>query len=64
MQKSKLNDWIYIYYIKNNLLLYDRTVSRTGLGPVRAKQKVQEWKERGYEAFYTIGTLPKEPALS
>ena len=60
--ESNLNDWIYIYYIRNGDLVYDRTVSRTGLGPWRAKQRVEEYKSRGYEAFYTIGTLAEEPA--
>lgn len=61
---SNLNQWIYIHYIKDNQLIYDRTVSRTGLGPPRAKQRVAELEARGYEAFYTIGTPTKEPALS
>lgn len=62
--KSDLNDWIYIYYIKDGLLIYDRTVSRKGLGPGRAKQVVEEHEKRGHESFYTIGTIPREPALS
>jgi hypothetical protein len=61
---SNLNCWIYIYFIKDDLLIYDRTVSRQGLGPNRAKQRVEELEARGYESFYTIGTLPSEPALS
>jgi len=60
----ELNQWIYIYYIKDDLLFYDRTVSRTGLGPDRAKRRVQELEARGYEAFYTIGTLARAEALS
>ena len=60
----KLNNWIYIYFIKDEYLIYDRTVSRYGLGPSRAKQRVEELNERGYEAFYTIGTLTREPAFS
>lgn len=62
---SDLNDWIYIYRItKCGSLIYDRTVSRYGLGPRRAKEIVKQIEERGEEGFYTIGTLPREPALS
>jgi hypothetical protein len=62
---SKLNDWIYIYRItKDGFLICDRTVSRYGLGPNRAKEVVKEIEKRGEEGFYTIGTLTKEPALS
>lgn len=61
---EKLNDWIYIYFIKDDLLIYDRTVSRTGLGPDRAKYVVRQWEDRGYESFYTIGTIPRKAALS
>jgi hypothetical protein len=61
---SKLNDWIYIYYIKDNCLIYDRTVSRSGLGPHEAKERVAINEKRGYESFYTIGTLTKEPTFS
>jgi hypothetical protein len=62
---SDLNDWIYIYRItKDGHLIYDRTVSRYGLGPKRAKDRVIEIEKRGEEGFYTIGTLTKEPALS
>ena len=61
---SDLNDWIYIYFIKDGELFYDRTVSRTGLGPSRAKQRVEEQEARGYEAFYTIGGLARTPAYS
>ena len=61
---EELNDWIYIYYIKGDLLIYDRTVSRGGLGPDRAKEVVERWKTRGYESFYTIGTLARKDALS
>lgn len=53
-----LNQWIYIYSIKDGYLSYDRTVSRTGLGPARAKERVAELEKYGYEAFYTIGTTP------
>lgn len=59
-----LNDWIYIYFIKDGLLIYDRTVSRGGLGPDRAREVVARWNKRGYESFYTIGTIPRTPALS
>lgn len=61
---SNLNDWIYIYYIRDGLLRYDRSVSRHGLGLSRAKQVVCEWEKRGCESFYTIGTLTKTEALS
>lgn len=65
MDSSKdLNDWIYIYFIRGGMLHYDRTVSRYGLGPVRAKEVVEEWERRGCESFYTIGTLARTPALS
>lgn len=60
---SNLNQFIYIYVIKDGKLLYDRTVSRFGLGPQRAKQVVDEHEKRGNESFYTIGTLTKEPSL-
>ena len=56
---KKPGEWIYIYFIKGDCLIYDRTVSRIGLGPDRAKQVVKEHEERGNEAFYTIGvTVP------
>lgn len=58
-----INQWVYIYYIKDDLILYDRTVSRTRLGPDRAKRRVEELESKGYEAFYTIGTIIPE-ALS
>lgn len=61
---SNLNKWIYIYYIKDDRLFFDRSVSRKGLGPIRAKQRVKENEKRGYESFYTIGTIPREPALA
>lgn len=61
---SNLNDWIYVYYIRDGLLIFDRSVSRTGLGPSRADELVKEHRARGYEAFYTIGTLTRTPALS
>ena len=61
---SELSDWIYIYIIRgDNLLIYDRTVSRKGLGPGRAKERVAELESMGYEAFFTIGTLTKVSAL-
>ena len=60
---SNLNDWIYIYFIKDGNLIYDRTVSRTGLGPDRAKQVVEQHQKRGFESFYTIGTLTRDPAF-
>lgn len=53
------NDWIYIYYILEDKIICDRTVSRTGLGPQRAEQVVKKWREVGHEAFYTIGTAIK-----
>ena len=58
-----LNQWIYVYVIKDGNLIYDRTVSRSGLGPSRAKEIVYEHESRGNESFYTIGTLPREPAF-
>jgi len=64
MSTEKLNDWIYIYFIKDGLLIYDRTVSRYGLGPSRANQRVEELNARGHESFYTIGTLARMEALS
>ena len=59
-----LNQWIYIYKIADGLLIFDRSVSRHGLGPGRAKQRVEELEKQGYEAFYTIGTVTKQEALS
>ena len=32
-------------------------------GPKRAKEVVETWKTRGYESFYTIGTLMKQSAI-
>jgi hypothetical protein len=61
---SKLNPHIYIYYIKDDCLIYDRSVSRSGLGPREAKERVTINEKRGYESFYTIGTLAKEPAFN
>ncbi len=61
---SNLNDWIYVYYIRDDLLLYDRSVSRQGLGLNRAKELVDQWEKKGCESFYTIGTLTKKDALS
>lgn len=56
---KKPNDWIYIYYISEcgNYTVYDRTVSRTGLGPARAKQRVEELAKIGKEGFYIIGSI-------
>lgn len=51
----KPNSWIYIYYVVDDKIIFDRSVSRTGLGPVRAKQKVAELEKTYGEAFYTIG---------
>lgn len=50
-------DWIHIYYISKDGegIIYDRTVSRTGLGPARAKQVIEQWEVAGREAFYVIG---------
>ena len=59
-----LNQWIYIYYIMNEQLIYDRTVARYGEGPERAEQRVVQLRGLGHEAFYTIGTIPRTPALS
>ena len=59
-----LNQWIYIYFIRDGFLHYDRTVSRYGIGLERAKEVVKEWEKRGCESFYTIGTLPRTSALS
>ncbi len=61
--KRELNDCIYIYEIRDGFLHYDRTVSRYGLGPMRAKQRVKEIEDRGREAFYTIGTLARMNAF-
>ncbi len=58
-----LNDWIYIYYIRDGNLMYDRTVSRYGLGPSRAREVVDAINKRGDEGFYTIGGLAREPAF-
>lgn len=63
-ESEKLNDWIYIYFIENEFLIYDRTVSRRGLGLARAKERVKHFEEKGLESFYTIGTLPRIKALS
>lgn len=61
---SNLNDFIYIYRVSTEgNLIYVSTVSRFGLGPKRAKEVVAERKAKGEEAFYTIGTLPREPAF-
>lgn len=49
------NDWIYIYYVKDNNIIFDRSVSRTGLGPSRAKEKQEELEKIYGESFYTIG---------
>ncbi|QZI89614.1 hypothetical protein SIPHO076v1_p0081 [Vibrio phage PS34B.1] len=55
----KPNDWIYIYYINGDLIIFDRSVSRTGLGPLRAKEVVSNFNKRNVEAFFTIGvTVP------
>ena len=58
-----LNDHIYVYYIKDNTLIFDRSVSRYGLGPCRAKELVVKHKSNGYESFFTIGTVTKLGAL-
>jgi len=59
-----MNPWIYIYFISNEKVIYDRTVSRTGLGPARAEQVVKRFRESGTEAFYTIGRLVKGEVYS
>ncbi len=52
----ELNDWIYIYRIsKKGFLHYDRSVSRKGLGPQKAKDRVKEIEASGDEGFYTVG---------
>ncbi len=61
---TDLNDYIYVYVIKNGKLTLDRSVSRSGLGPSRAKALVSKWEGRGYESFATIGTITRTPALS
>ena len=49
--KSNLNNWVYIFQItEDGCLTYERT-----------KERVKELEDYGYEAFYTIGTLTKEP---
>lgn len=59
IKPAKPNDYIYIYCIRGESVHYDRSVSRTGLGPPRAKQRVKELNDLGYEAFFTIGvTVP------
>lgn len=63
--KSDLNDYIYVYYInENGQLIYDRSMSRYGAGPGDVKHRIQVLESRGFEAFYTIGTLAREAALS
>tara|TARA_R110002020_G_scaffold375941_1_gene587102 strand:+ start:100 stop:321 length:222 start_codon:yes stop_codon:yes gene_type:complete len=57
---DKLNDNIYIYVILKSgrgqdVAFHDRTVSRYGLGPARAKEVVDNHNKRGVESFYTIG---------
>lgn len=59
---AKPNDWIYIYYIRKSqqgedITVFDRSVSRTGLGPIRAEQRVKELRAQKYEAFYIIGNI-------
>lgn len=56
-----MTNYIYIYYIVGGQYIYDRSVSRTGLGPGRAKQRVQDLEKHYGEgnAFYTVGkTFP------
>lgn len=55
MSAAIANDWIYIYYIEDNNFIYDRSVSRYGLGPSRANDVVANWEARGKESFYVIG---------
>ena len=57
---KKLNG--FIYRIIDNDLMYDRSVDRCPLGIARAKARVTELENLGFEAFYSIGTLPKVEA--
>ena len=58
--KPNLTDYIYIYYISEcGHIIYDRSVSREGLGPNRAIERVEFYKKRGKEAFFTIGFTVK-----
>jgi hypothetical protein len=63
-EKNYLNDYIYIYYICNGHLVYDRTVGRSKWGVRRAKERVEQYEKRGIEAFYTIGDGTRIEAAS
>ena len=54
-----LGKYIYVYYIKDDLIIFRCSVDRLGLGPNRAKQIVEEYRAKNIESFYTIGrTVP------
>lgn len=54
-----LTAYIYIYFIDGEKIIFDRSVSRNGLGPSRAKQRVEELRNFNKEAFYTVGFTVK-----
>lgn len=54
-----MTGYIYIYFISEGKIIFDRSVSRRGLGPLRAKQVVENFEKKGVESFYTIGVTIK-----
>ena len=61
---EKPNSHVYVYKIdSNNALMYDRSMPRGRSGGAAAKARVKELEDQDAEAFYTIGTLTKIPAL-
>ena len=50
-----LNNWLYIYYVSkdNEAIIYDRSMPRNCI--IQADRRIKEMRDRGQEAFYTIG---------
>jgi hypothetical protein len=52
---KKLNDHIYIYRISGEDIVFDRSMPRYGFSVSEVDRRIKELRERGVEAFYTIG---------
>lgn len=51
------NNWLYIYYISGDCVIYERSMPRTCTR--QADDRIKELRKRGTECFYIIGrTLP------
>lgn len=55
--RNKLNNWLYIYRISGDDIVYERSMPRYCVR--EADYRVKELRKRGEEAFYTIGEIFK-----